>query len=119
LPAEATREDQDYRRADWGPEAALAFCEKVRDLPVKSGGNKIMTIGDLIDVTPKEQINKVRLEEKIFETWHYGRTVLIGDGEFLNVFFFFFFFFFFWFVERFGAKCVANKFRPPLFLSYS
>ncbi|KAG0274425.1 hypothetical protein BGZ96_004330 [Linnemannia gamsii] len=80
LPAEATREDQDYRRADWGPEAALAFCEKVRDLPVKSGGNKIMTIGDLIDVTPKEQINKVRLEEKIFETWHYGRTVLIGDA---------------------------------------
>ncbi|KAF9560533.1 hypothetical protein EC968_006120, partial [Mortierella alpina] len=80
LPAEATREDKDYRRSDWGPEAALAFCEKVRHLPVKSGGNKIMTIGDLIDVTPKEHINKVRLEEKIFETWHHGRTVLIGDA---------------------------------------
>ncbi|KAG0038158.1 hypothetical protein BGZ83_003205, partial [Gryganskiella cystojenkinii] len=79
LPADATREDNDYRRSDWGPEAALAFCEKVRELRVKSGGNKILTIGDLIDVTPKEQINKVRLEEKIFETWHHGRTVLIGD----------------------------------------
>lgn len=44
----------------------------------------MLTIGDLIDVTPKEQINKVRLEEKIFETWHHGRIVLIGDGEFLD-----------------------------------
>lgn len=44
----------------------------------------MLTIGDLIDVTPKEQINKVRLEEKIFETWHLGRIVLIGDGEFFG-----------------------------------
>ncbi|KAF9029200.1 hypothetical protein BGZ52_009800 [Haplosporangium bisporale] len=80
LPVDATREDKDYRSTDWGPAAALAFCEKVRDLPVKSGGDKILAIGDLIDVTPKEQINKVRLEEKIFETWHHGRTVLIGDA---------------------------------------
>ncbi|KAK5829003.1 hypothetical protein F5H01DRAFT_315911 [Linnemannia elongata] len=80
LPDDATREDKDYRSTDWGPEAAVAFCEKVRDLPVKSGGDKIVTIGDLIDVTPKEQINKVRLEEKTFETWHHGRIVLMGDA---------------------------------------
>ncbi|OAQ36819.1 FAD/NAD(P)-binding domain-containing protein [Linnemannia elongata AG-77] len=80
LPGDATREDKDYRSTDWGPEAAVAFCEKVRDLPVKSGGDKIVTIGDLIDVTPKEQINKVRLEEKTFETWHHGRIVLMGDA---------------------------------------
>ncbi|KAG0072253.1 hypothetical protein BGZ89_007312 [Linnemannia elongata] len=80
LPTDATREDKDYRSTDWGPEAAAAFCEKVRDLPVKSGGDKIVTIGDLIDVTPKEQINKVRLEEKTFETWHHGRIVLMGDA---------------------------------------
>ncbi|KAG0011092.1 hypothetical protein BGZ82_003156 [Podila clonocystis] len=80
LPVEATREDKNYRSTDWGPEAAIAFCEKVRDLPVQSGGGKILTIGDLIDVTPKEQINKVRLEEKTFETWHEGRIVLIGDA---------------------------------------
>ncbi|KAF9345539.1 hypothetical protein BGX26_003018, partial [Mortierella sp. AD094] len=80
LPTEVTRENKDYRSTDWGPEAAVAFCEKVRDLPVKSGGDNILTIGDLIDVTPKEQINKVRLEEKIFETWHHGRIVLIGDA---------------------------------------
>ncbi|KAG0342055.1 hypothetical protein BG000_007093 [Podila horticola] len=80
LPTEATREDKDYRSTDWGSEAAVAFCKKVRHLSVKSGGDKMLTIGDLIDVTPKEQINKVRLEEKIFETWHLGRIVLIGDA---------------------------------------
>ncbi|KAG0238173.1 hypothetical protein BGW42_007164 [Actinomortierella wolfii] len=81
LPREATREDKDYRTSDWGPEAAIAYCEKVRHLPVyKTGGDKVMTIGDLVDLTPKDRINKVRLEEKIFETWHLGRTVLIGDA---------------------------------------
>ncbi|KAF9377590.1 hypothetical protein BGX21_003156 [Mortierella sp. AD011] len=37
-------------------------------------------MGDLIDATPKEVICKVMLEEKLFETWTYGRTVLIGDA---------------------------------------
>ncbi|KAG0366221.1 hypothetical protein BGZ54_005655 [Gamsiella multidivaricata] len=37
-------------------------------------------LGDLFDNTPKEAISKVVLEEKVFETWKHGRTVLIGDG---------------------------------------
>ncbi|KAI8594433.1 hypothetical protein EDD21DRAFT_89211 [Dissophora ornata] len=37
-------------------------------------------IGDLFDNTPKEAISKVVLEEKVFETWKHGRTVLIGDA---------------------------------------
>ncbi|KAF9190696.1 hypothetical protein BGZ51_008338 [Haplosporangium sp. Z 767] len=36
-------------------------------------------LGDLFDNTPKENISKVVLEEKTFETWKHGRTVLIGD----------------------------------------
>ncbi|KAI1293403.1 hypothetical protein EDD11_008426 [Mortierella claussenii] len=30
--------------------------------------------------TPKDLISKVYVEEKMFETWYHGRTVLIGDG---------------------------------------
>ncbi|KAF9365294.1 hypothetical protein BGX34_010600 [Mortierella sp. NVP85] len=37
-------------------------------------------LGDLFDNTPKEAITKVVLEEKTFETWKHGRTVLIGDA---------------------------------------
>lgn len=48
-------------------------------------GNK--TLGDLIDATPQDNISKVFLEDKLFETWNHGRTVLIGDGLFTFVFF--------------------------------
>ena len=37
-------------------------------------------IGDLFDKTPKEAISKIVLEERVFETWKHGRTVLIGDA---------------------------------------
>ena len=38
-------------------------------------------LGDLIDRTPKNLISKVMFEEKVFDTWHGGRTALIGDGK--------------------------------------
>jgi len=53
------------------------MCEKVRHIKAPFG----LTVGELIDVTPKETISKVMLEEKLFETWHHGRTVLLGDGK--------------------------------------
>ncbi|KAF8980542.1 hypothetical protein BGZ46_004025 [Entomortierella lignicola] len=62
---------------EWGPEAADAMCKQVKDFPIPRNG---MTIGDLIDQTPKELISKVMLEEKLFSTWYGGRMVLIGDG---------------------------------------
>jgi hypothetical protein len=37
-------------------------------------------MGYLYDRTPQDRISKVMLEEKIFKTWHHGRTVLLGDG---------------------------------------
>jgi hypothetical protein len=44
-------------------------------------------LGDLFDNTPKEAVTKVVLEEKTFETWRHGRTVLIGDGNVCTIFF--------------------------------
>ncbi|KAF9349961.1 hypothetical protein BGX26_011830 [Mortierella sp. AD094] len=38
------------------------------------------TFGDLIDATPKEQIARAMTEQTLFETWHHGRTILIGDA---------------------------------------
>jgi len=56
------------------------MCKEVRNFPVP-GGNGQLVLGDLIDRTPKEYISKVMLEEKLFDTWYGGRTVLLGDGK--------------------------------------
>ncbi|KAG0001403.1 hypothetical protein BGZ79_004723 [Entomortierella chlamydospora] len=68
--------DGNSRSSEWGPEAADAMCNEVQDYPVVRG----LRMGDLIGATPKEVICKVMLEEKLFETWTYGRTVLLGDA---------------------------------------
>ncbi|KAG0331742.1 hypothetical protein BG004_001524 [Podila humilis] len=68
----------DYN-AEWGPEAAEVMCKEVRHLPVPGGKGKL-TMGDLIDKTPKHLISKVMLEEKVFETWYDDRIVLLGDA---------------------------------------
>lgn len=65
-----------FDNAEWGPEANQSMIEEVRDYPCALGG----TMGDLIDLTPPEMISRVFLEEKLFESWHHGRVVLIGDA---------------------------------------
>ncbi|KAG0371636.1 hypothetical protein BGX24_001396 [Mortierella sp. AD032] len=65
---------------DWGPAATEMMCDEVRNYAIASGNGKAMTLGDLIDRTPKDQITKVMLEEKLFTTWYAGRVVLLGDG---------------------------------------
>ncbi|KAG9061276.1 hypothetical protein KI688_007614 [Linnemannia hyalina] len=37
-------------------------------------------MGDLFDVTDIEKVSKIYFEDKLFETWTHGRTVLIGDA---------------------------------------
>lgn len=79
---ETAKKDHDTFRvseSSWGPEAAAAMCEEVRDFPIPNGPPG-STLGDLIYMTPKELISKVALEEKVFETWYSGRIVLMGDG---------------------------------------
>lgn len=72
---------QDGDDASWDASPAQTMCDETRNfqIPIDIDGRK-MTMGDLYDLTPKEFISKVGLEEKVFETWHHGRTVLLGDG---------------------------------------
>lgn len=67
--------------ASWDASPAQTMCDETRNfqIPIDIDGRK-MTMGDLYDLTPKEFISKVGLEEKVFETWHHGRTVLLGDA---------------------------------------
>ncbi|KAF9126821.1 hypothetical protein BGW39_006325 [Mortierella sp. 14UC] len=80
LDSESSKDNGAASNSEWGPNAAAAMCEEVKDFAVVSGGDKKLTIGDLIEWTPKELIAKVMLEEKVFEIWSSGRTVLVGDA---------------------------------------
>lgn len=82
LSSEMRKEHDGFRNSEWSSEAAGAMCNEVKDFPIRGGINNNLTIGDLINRTPRELISKVMLEEKVFETWYSGRTVLIGDGMF-------------------------------------
>ncbi|KAF8975403.1 hypothetical protein BGZ46_009148 [Entomortierella lignicola] len=75
LSKEAVKEMQ-FRNSEWGPEKNDSTLAKYRDFPCPLGG----TMGDIFDATPKELISKVFLEEKMFKTWHNGRSVLLGDA---------------------------------------
>ncbi|KAF9389562.1 hypothetical protein CPB97_011099 [Podila verticillata] len=77
LDAVSSKANDSFRNSEWGPEAAEAMCKDVREFPVARNS---MTMGDLIDKTPKDLISKVMLEEKLFDTWHGDRIVLLGDG---------------------------------------
>ena len=66
--------------AEWGAYPAQVMCDETKNFPVPVGDGK-MTLGDIYNLTPKELISKVMLEEKVFDTWHSGRVVLLGDGK--------------------------------------
>ncbi|KAF9200245.1 hypothetical protein BGZ49_009547 [Haplosporangium sp. Z 27] len=68
--------DQQFRNSEWGPESLNAMLKEYEDFPSPNGG----LMKDMFDATPKNLISKVFLEEKIFQTWHHGRSVLIGDA---------------------------------------
>ncbi|KAF9324164.1 hypothetical protein BG006_000810 [Podila minutissima] len=81
LTKETSKSNDSFRNSEWGPEAAEVMCKEVRHFKVPGGKDgQILTIGDLIDRTPNDLISKVMLEEKIFDTWYGGRTVLLGDA---------------------------------------
>ncbi|KAG0341796.1 hypothetical protein BG000_007979 [Podila horticola] len=76
----ASNPNASVQNAEWGLEAADQMCKEVQDLPFK-GGNGDQTLGHLIELTPKELISKVSFDEKVFDCWYYGRTVLLGDSK--------------------------------------
>ncbi|KAG0099275.1 hypothetical protein BGZ93_008314 [Podila epicladia] len=80
LDAESSKMNDSFRNSEWGPEAAEQMCKDVRDFPIPGGITNNLTLGDLIDKTPQDLISKVMLEEKVFDTWYHGRTVLLGDA---------------------------------------
>ncbi|KAF9424448.1 hypothetical protein BGZ76_003523, partial [Entomortierella beljakovae] len=72
---QSTLKELHFRNSKCNSDASLVSLEKYRDFPCPIGG----TMGDIFDATPSEFITKVYLQEKLFKTWHHGRTVLIGD----------------------------------------
>ncbi|KAF9985077.1 hypothetical protein BGZ75_003371 [Mortierella antarctica] len=66
-----------FKNSEWGPESNAAMIKECYEFPSPLGG----TMGELIDATPPSMISKVALEDKLFDTWTHGRTVLIGDGQ--------------------------------------
>lgn len=81
LNGSMSKEHDNFRDSDWGPQAAGAMADAARDFPIVNGGKSGMTMGDLIDRTNKDMISKVVLEEKVYKTWFGSRTVLLGDGK--------------------------------------
>lgn len=77
---------QDNETAEWGTDSTQAMCDETRDFPVQLDDGKKRTMGELYDLTPKELISKVALEEKVFKTWHHGRIALMGDGTYGTIF---------------------------------
>ncbi|KAF8942271.1 hypothetical protein BGZ47_006654, partial [Haplosporangium gracile] len=80
LDEKTSKENDAFSNSEWGPEAAMAMCEQVKDFPIVSGGDRQLTLGDMIAWSDKDLISKVMLEEKVFTTWYDCRTVLLGDA---------------------------------------
>ncbi|KAF9430517.1 hypothetical protein BGZ76_000811 [Entomortierella beljakovae] len=78
----STFENSDaFRNTDWGSESSSSIEDDWRAFKVPLGINgTYLTIGDLIESTPKDNVTKVMLEEKLYTTWYSRRTVLLGDA---------------------------------------
>ncbi|KAK3835621.1 MAG: hypothetical protein J3R72DRAFT_212364 [Linnemannia gamsii] len=76
------QQDGIERSEEWGAFAVQTMCDETSKFPVPIKGDnyKTMNLGDIYDLTPKDMISKVMLEEKVFETWYSGRVVLLGDA---------------------------------------
>ncbi|KAF9161296.1 hypothetical protein BGX21_002720 [Mortierella sp. AD011] len=70
-----------FKNSEWGSESSDSIEEDWRAFKFPLGpDNSYITIGDLINSTESDNVTKVILEEKLYITWHRGRTVLMGDG---------------------------------------
>lgn len=55
------------------------MCKDIKDVPFV-GGNGKLTLGNLIELSPKRLIKKVIVGEKLYKTRYADRTVLLGDA---------------------------------------
>lgn len=81
LSTESFKDYDNFRSSEWGTETSESMCQDVYNFPIPGGVDGKLTMGALIDSTPKELISKVMQSEKVFETWYSERTVLMGDGK--------------------------------------
>ncbi|KAG0251166.1 hypothetical protein DFQ27_008961 [Actinomortierella ambigua] len=61
---------------EWEYRSAQGVPQGVRDIKLTIGG----TLGDLMDKTKTELTSAVNLEDKLYERWYDGRTILVGDS---------------------------------------
>ncbi|KAG0048871.1 hypothetical protein BGZ89_004426 [Linnemannia elongata] len=57
-------------------DAQYGIDEAIREQTSPFGG----TFGDIIDLTSRKMVTMCVVEEKFYHTWHFGRTILIGDS---------------------------------------
>ncbi|KAF9536749.1 hypothetical protein EC957_009802, partial [Mortierella hygrophila] len=74
LGLSSTADDQAVS-SDWNNQDNKKLLDEIRHFKTPYG-----TMGDLFDATDIEKVSKVYFEDKLFETWTHGRTVLIGDA---------------------------------------
>ncbi|KAG0325826.1 hypothetical protein BG000_001654 [Podila horticola] len=81
LDKKTSKAGEYFRNSEWGPQAVEAMCEEVRDFTVPGGKDgKVLTMGDLIDRTPKDLISKVMLEEKVNPSGGTGALSAVHDA---------------------------------------
>ncbi|KAF9916531.1 hypothetical protein FBU30_001293 [Linnemannia zychae] len=59
LTPEACKDTGLFHNSEWTSEVAEAMCRDVRHFPVASGSSKTLTLGDLIELTPRDCIGKL------------------------------------------------------------
>jgi len=69
----------------WEPEERVGILATVAELLSDEYQQLKLPIGglfqDLMNATPPQTVTRAVSEEFLCETWHHGRTVLIGDGN--------------------------------------
>jgi len=61
LTPEGSELSENFKQSEFGPEAVDAVCALIQDIPIPWGG----TVADLIELTPREYVTKVMVEEKV------------------------------------------------------
>ncbi|KAF8931283.1 hypothetical protein BGZ58_007715 [Dissophora ornata] len=77
-PSSLKTDELSESSSEWGADKVDLMCDQVKGFPIPCGPG--LKMDDLIQHTARDKISKVMLEEKLFETWSYGRVVLLGDA---------------------------------------
>ncbi|KAG0264495.1 hypothetical protein BG011_006659 [Mortierella polycephala] len=79
LDKKSIKDNDTFRNTEWRAEMTEAMCKEVRGFSIP-GGDGTLTLGDLIDNTPKKNISKVMLEEKVNPAGAQGALLAFHDA---------------------------------------